>query len=104
MVLNQVYWRLISTSKAKNVVVSPSRTTPDGAHQCILRVSSAPPTRSCSTDHFRIATEYPIQIPKLTASRRRRNGAEKYAAFTSHRWCSWLPLAGSWLTNSCHLW
>src|SRR5690348_12723989 len=48
MVLNHVYWRLIRMSKAKKVAVRPSNTTPEGAHQCILRVSSAPPTASCS--------------------------------------------------------
>src|SRR5438874_5524270 len=34
MVLNQLYWRLISTSNAKNVLVSPRSTTTDGAYQC----------------------------------------------------------------------
>ena len=57
IVLNHVYCRLISTSNAKNVAVSPRSATPDGAHHCIFLVSAAPPTASCCVDQFRIATE-----------------------------------------------
>lgn len=57
IVLNHEYCRLIRMSNAKNVLVRPSSATPDGAHHCIFRVSAIPPTVSCCTDHFRIATE-----------------------------------------------
>jgi hypothetical protein len=73
-VLNQLYWRLITTSNAKNVLVSPRSSTPRGAHHRIFRVSTAPPTASCWVDHFHIANANADHTVKYATRRTRKNG------------------------------